>query len=82
MKLNEIQDMKRIDFDNIDLTMEDLLYHLARYKFVGRQLNKKWDVLEVGCGTGYGANFLSQFCKTINACELDEKYFEKNVEMY
>lgn len=76
MKLNEIQDMKRIDFDNIHHTMEDLLYHLARYKFVGRQLNKNWDVLEVGCGTGYGSNFLAQFCKTINACELDESLLE------
>lgn len=71
MKLNEIQDMKRIDFENIHHTMEDLLYHLARYKFVGRFLKKEWDVLEVGCGTGYGSNFLAQFCKTINACELD-----------
>lgn len=71
MKLNEIQDMKRIDFENIHHTMEDLLYHLARYKFVGRFLKKNWDVLEVGCGTGYGSNFLSQFCNSINGCELD-----------
>jgi 2-polyprenyl-3-methyl-5-hydroxy-6-metoxy-1,4-benzoquinol methylase len=51
--------------------MEDLLFHLARYKFVGRQLRSNWNVLEVGCGTGYGSNFLSQFCNSINGCELD-----------
>ena len=77
MKLNEIQDMKRIDFDAIDHTMEDLLYHLARYKFVGRLLKKDWNVLEVGCGTGYGSNFLSQFCNYINGCELDPELVAK-----
>ena len=69
--MNPIQDMKRIDFDHPNETMEDLLFHLARYKFVGRQLKKNWDVLEVGCGTGYGSNLLSKFAGHVNACELD-----------
>ena len=82
MKLNEIQDMKRIDFDNIHHTMEDLLFHLSRYKFVGRFLKKEWDVLEVGCGTGYGSNFLAQFCKSINGCELDTELVKKASEKF
>ncbi len=69
--MNPIQDMKRINFDFPNDTMEDLLYHLARYKFVARQLKKSWDVLEVGCGTGYGSNLLTQFAKSVNATELD-----------
>lgn len=85
--MNPIQDMKRIDFDDINNTMEDLLYHLARYKFIGRQIRKHWDVLEIGCGTGYGSNFLSQFAKSVNACELDtsllirakEKFVKSNL---
>jgi len=74
--------MKRIDFDNIDDTMEDLLYHLARYKFVARFLRKSWDVLEVGCGTGYGANFLADFAASVNACELEKEVLDKAKERF
>lgn len=77
--------MKRVDIDHIDDMMEDLLYHLARYKFIGRLAKKDWRILEIGCGTGYGANFLSQFVSYLNACELDKvvlddakKRFKKN----
>jgi len=80
--MNPIQDMKRIDFDEINDTMEDLLYHLARYKFVGRQIRKDWDVLEIGCGTGYGSNFLAQFAKTVNACELDTQLLVRAKERF
>lgn len=80
--MNPIQDMKRIDFDDINNTMEDLLYHLARYKFIGRQIRKTWDVLEIGCGTGYGSNFLSQFAKTVNACELDTSLLVRAKEKF
>lgn len=80
--MNPLQDMKRIDFDHINDTMEDLLYHLARYKFVGRQLRRSWDVLEVGCGTGYGAHFLAPFVGTINACDLDTRLLVRAKEKY
>jgi 2-polyprenyl-3-methyl-5-hydroxy-6-metoxy-1,4-benzoquinol methylase len=62
--------------------MEDLLYHLARYKFIGRQIRKNWDVLEIGCGTGYGSNFLAQFAKTVNACELDTSLLVRAKEKF
>lgn len=80
--MNPIQDMKRIDFDFPNDTMEDLLYHLARYKFVGRQLKKDWNVLEIGCGTGYGANFLAQFAGKVNACELDTRLLVRAKERF
>ena len=80
--MNPIQDMKRIDFDYPNDTMEDLLFHLARYKFIGRQIRKDWDVLEVGCGTGYGSNLLSKFAKSVNACELDKNLLVRARERF
>lgn len=71
------EDMKRVDIDNMDFAMEDFLYHLARYKYIARLVRKNWSVLEVGCGTGYGSNFLADFCATMNACELDKKVLDK-----
>jgi 2-polyprenyl-3-methyl-5-hydroxy-6-metoxy-1,4-benzoquinol methylase len=74
--------MKRIDFNHIDDTMEDLLYHLARYKFVIRLIKKNSQVLEVGCGTGYGANFMAQSVAYVNACELDEATLKTASDRY
>ncbi len=69
--------MKRVDIDDMDFAMEDFLYHLARYKYISRLVRKDWSILEVGCGTGYGSNFLSDFCSSMNACELDKEVLDK-----
>lgn len=69
--------MKRIDIDDADEMLEDLLYHLARYKFILRHLKPEWNVLEVGCGTGYGARFLSKYVNYYNATELDKEVFNQ-----
>lgn len=76
------EDMKRVDIDNMDFAMEDFLYHLARYKYIARLVRKSWSILEVGCGTGYGSNFLADFCGTMNACELDKKVLDKAKERF
>jgi 2-polyprenyl-3-methyl-5-hydroxy-6-metoxy-1,4-benzoquinol methylase len=68
--------MKRVDIDDMDFTMEDFLYHLARYKYISRLIRKNWNVLEVGCGTGYGSNYLADFCASVNACELDKQVLD------
>ncbi|MDX9714324.1 MAG: class I SAM-dependent methyltransferase [Dissulfurispiraceae bacterium] len=39
-----------------------LLIMLARYKFAAKMIRKSDHLLEVGCGSGLGGNFLSQYC--------------------
>ncbi|HKB43491.1 MAG TPA: class I SAM-dependent methyltransferase [Chitinophagaceae bacterium] len=68
--------MKRVNIDDMDFAMEDFLYHLTRYKYIARLIRKNWNLLEVGCGTGYGSNFLADYCATINACELDKQVLD------
>jgi SAM-dependent methyltransferase len=47
-----------------------LLIRLARYKFVARMLKKTDRVLEVGCGSGLGATFLSQHCAHVTGIDV------------
>ncbi len=63
--------MERVDLTHKNTNVENLIYHLARYKFVLRQSNQNDRVLEVGCGTGYGAFFLSSKIKSITAIDVD-----------
>jgi len=50
-----------------------LLIRLARYKFVSRMIRPDDNVLEVGCGSGLGAIFLGQFCKSVKGIDIYEK---------
>lgn len=85
--MNPLQQCNRIDFDDPNPFMEELIYHLVRYKFVCRQLRKDWNVLELGCGTGYGAYLMSKYCKTVDAQDMDtnllirakEKFINSNL---
>lgn len=49
-----------------------LLIRLARYKFVAKIIKKNDLVLEVGCGSGLGAIFLSQYCREVNGVDISE----------
>lgn len=44
----------------------------ARYKFISKLLQKNDAILEVGCYDGVSSNFFSQFCKTVDALDIDE----------
>lgn len=63
--------MKRVDFDIKNTDIENLIYHLARYKFVARQLDfdKGKRILEVGCGMGYGSYFLSKYATKVDGVD-------------
>lgn len=45
--------------------------HLARYKFTLKFVKNKV-VLDAGCGTGYGADYLSNVCKEIIGIDISE----------
>ncbi|GJL53178.1 MAG: hypothetical protein NPIRA02_03100 [Nitrospirales bacterium] len=47
-----------------------LLIRLARYKFVARLIKKTDRVLEIGCGSGLGSVFLSQFCSHVTGMDV------------
>lgn len=66
-------DMKRVDLLDPECDIENLLYHLARYKFVLRQLRPTDTVLEVGCGTGYGLHFLAKAAAQLDGVDMDDE---------
>ncbi|UCE73365.1 MAG: class I SAM-dependent methyltransferase [Methanomassiliicoccales archaeon] len=81
--------MDRVDlYKPIDI--ENMIYHLIRYKFVARTINKNDTIIELGCGNGYGAYFLSEYCQSIEAYDIDpevikyakEKYKRGNIKYY
>ena len=74
--------MKRVDLMLSKDNQNDLLFHLARYKFVSKFLKPTDDVLEIGCGTGYGARFLSNYCHFITAQDTEEEVIKYANENY
>jgi ubiquinone/menaquinone biosynthesis C-methylase UbiE len=47
------------------------LRHLAAYEFVKGQVSSQQTILEVGCGEGYGSNYLSKSCKEIIGIDVE-----------
>jgi len=54
-----------------------LLVRLARYKFVARNLKATDRVLEIGSGTGLGAQFLAQHCAFVKGIEFKEEEIKR-----
>jgi 2-polyprenyl-3-methyl-5-hydroxy-6-metoxy-1,4-benzoquinol methylase len=50
-----------------------ILFTLSRYKFVSKMLIGKKNVLEVGCGDGFGASIVKQSIENLTCVELDER---------
>lgn len=50
---------------------------LARYKFVARMLTKCRNVLEVGCGDGFGTRVVAQAVEHIVAVDFDADHVEE-----
>ena len=64
-----------LDYEYAHWVQNDLnrmLIRLARYKFAAKLLQKSDVVLEVGCGTGLGSIFLSQFSKEVKGIDVKE----------
>ena len=54
-------------------TEDNLFIRLACYKFVAHMLRPEDRVLEIGCGSGLGAIFLSQHCKSVKGVDVNER---------
>jgi len=50
----------------------EYLRHFTAYKYVKKFVKGKY-VIEIGCGTGYGADYLSQFASNIVAMDISKK---------
>lgn len=74
--------MERVDLHKKETNVENLIYHLARYKFVMRQLKPSETILEVGCGTGYGSFFLSNYVKKVNAIDIEDDLIDYANKIY
>jgi SAM-dependent methyltransferase len=57
------------------------LIRLSRYKFVARQLKSSDDVLEIGCGSGLGSIFLSQYCSSVIAIDTKGSEIKEAIAM-
>lgn len=57
--------------------MEDdfkwFLFSLSRYKFAGKMLSGKKNVLEIGCSYGFKTRMLSQFVENVVGVDFDEE---------
>jgi len=53
-----------------------LLIKLSRYRFAAKMLDPEDNVLELGCGSGIGTYFLSQYCKEIRGIDINEEAIE------
>lgn len=51
-----------------------LLFSLSRYKFVSKMFAGLGNVLEVGCGDGFGTAIVSQAVSKVTATDLDAFY--------
>jgi 2-polyprenyl-3-methyl-5-hydroxy-6-metoxy-1,4-benzoquinol methylase len=69
--------MKRVELFDINTNIENIIFHLSRYKFVRRQIDSSVKLIEIGCGTGYGSYFLSKYCNSVLGIDIDQDSIEK-----
>ena len=48
-----------------------LTFMLSRYKFVAKMLEGSKEVLEIGCGDGFGARIVAQHVQNLNITDYD-----------
>jgi SAM-dependent methyltransferase len=55
------------------------LQHLTVYKYIANKSKGK-TVLDLGCGTGYGAEIIAEKARTVHAIDIDLSTIERNIK--
>lgn len=58
------------------------LDHKFAYEYAKQYVNKNSTVLEIGCGDGYGTDYLSKYCERIEAVDVSKDAIKKAAAMY
>jgi len=58
-----------------------LVFMLSRYKFVSKMLAGKTNVLEVGCGDGFGGRIVSQAVENLTGVDFDPVFIKDGKEI-
>jgi len=53
-----------------------LIFLLSRYKFVSKMLTGYENVLEIGCGDGFGTQIITQEIKHVDAIDFDKVFID------
>ena len=54
----------------------------SRYKFCAKLLSNKKNILEVGCGDGFGSIIMQQSCKKLKCTDINLKQIHDNKQRY
>ncbi|SME98721.1 Methyltransferase domain-containing protein [Tistlia consotensis] len=61
--------MRRVILEQSDDSQDNLFFHLARYKFISRLVKPSDRLIEIGCGSGYGSRYLSDYVGEVVAVD-------------
>ena len=74
--------VRRLDLSDCGNQIDNAAYHIVRYKWAMRLLRPTDVVLDVGCGTGYGARLLADRCARVVGYEPEAPIARANVAEY
>jgi 2-polyprenyl-3-methyl-5-hydroxy-6-metoxy-1,4-benzoquinol methylase len=83
MNMDKLSNGRIVPDNRFSNVAQNLLYlrHLAAYNFAKEYVKDK-AALEVGCGTGYGAHYLSQYAHEIEAVDTAEDAIQYSKSHY
>ena len=74
--------VRRLDLSDCGDQIDNAAFHIVRYKWAMRLLRPTDAVLDVGCGTGYGARLLADRCTRVVGYEPEAPVARANVAEY